>query len=275
MRWFVLTVCLWALASGLLPAAQSAEPMDYSDYAVILKKHVDKNGLVDYRALKANPERLEAFLSAMATLDRSRYNAWNDKQKIAFWINAYNALTLKAIIDHYPIQASFVGALRFPKNSIRQIDGVWDKIRFRVIGTRMTLNEIEHKTLREDFNEPRIHMALVCASMGCPILRNEPYAGARLDAQLEDQTKRFLSKKDKFRIARAEGEVYLSPIFKWFGEDFVKTYGTNETFRGHDRELRAVLNFVSRHLDEQARAYLETGRYDVSFLDYDWSLNEQ
>jgi hypothetical protein len=275
IQWILGAVCIHAVTVGSSPAVRAANGFNYDDYVAVLKKYVDDKGMVAYRALKADPKRLDAFASAMATLDRRAYDKWDDKAKIAFWLNAYNALTLKVILDNYPIRASFVGSLRFPKNSIRQIPGVWDKVRFRVMGRRVTLSEIEHTTLRKAFDEPRIHLALVCASKGCPLLRREPYEGADLDAQLDDQTRRFLATPGKFRIARSKGQVYLSPIFKWFGEDFVKTYGTNEKFRGHGKELRAVLNFTSRYLNERDREYLATGHYKVLFLDYDWSLNEQ
>ncbi|MCI0419208.1 MAG: DUF547 domain-containing protein, partial [Acidobacteria bacterium] len=122
---------------------------------------------------------------------------------------------------------------------------------------------------------PRIHMALVCAAMGCPPLRYEPFLGDQLDEQLNDQTRRFLSDPTKFRMDRSKGKVYLSSIFKWFPSDFIKTYGTDQKFAGHDPAERAVLNFISRYLDASDREYLATAKYNVEYLGYDWSLNEQ
>ena len=194
---------------------------------------------------------------------------------MAFWINVYNALTLKAIVDHYPIQSSFLKSFVYPRNSIRQIPGVWDKLTFSVMGRDMTLDEIEHRVLRARFNEPRIHMALVCAAKGCPPLRNEQYTAAKLERQLDDQTNRFLSNAKKFRIDRENKTVYLSPIFDWFGDDFIKTYRANRAFQGYSAKERAVLNFVSRYLGDPDRMYLEKGGYSLSYLPYDWSLNEK
>lgn len=252
-----------------------AQGFEYDDYGAVLEKYVNDRGMVDYEGLKADRTRLDAFAATIATLDPKVYDQWTEDQKVAFWINAYNALTLQAIINHYPIQPSFVASLRFPKNSIRQISGVWDELQFAVMSRKMTLDEIEHENLRKDFNEPRIHMALVCAAMGCPPLRNEPYTGDRLDAQLDDQTRRFLENSHKFRIDPVNGRVYFSPIFKWFGKDFVKTYGTDEKFAGKSEVERAALNFISGYIDEDVAKYLATGKYDLEYLHYDWSLNEQ
>jgi len=246
----------------------------YADYAAALK-YVDDKALVDYKRLKADRGRLDAFVRSMGALDRKVYEGWGEAEKIAFWLNAYNALTLKAIIDNYPIKPTFPARLRHPNNSIRQIKGVWDKLKFRVMGRQMTLDDIEHETLRKDFNEPRIHLALVCAAMGCPPLRNEPFTGEKLNEQFGDQASRFLGNAKKFRVDRRKKRVYLSPIFKWFGDDFVKTYAQRGKVRGHSKSERAVLNYVSGHVSEADAGYLATADYSVRYLDYDWSLNEQ
>ncbi|MFP3937866.1 MAG: DUF547 domain-containing protein, partial [Phycisphaerae bacterium] len=266
----------------------------YDSYAAVLNEHVDEHGMVSYAALKDDPDKLHHFVRAMAAVEPETYRSWDEPTKIAFWINAYNALTLKAIIDHYPIKAGLLSGLAYPSNSIRQIPGVWDKLQFLVIGEKLTLDEIEHAILRGErdkalsekygrFNEPRIHVALVCAAKGCPQLRNEPFAGERLDEQLNDQTRGFLAKPDKFRIdlpagqaGRDAGKVHLSSIFKWFGEDFVQTYKPEDGFAsGRNDAEKAVLNFIAGYLGEEDAEYLRTGDYTVEYLDYDWSLNEQ
>ncbi|MBM4329101.1 MAG: DUF547 domain-containing protein [Deltaproteobacteria bacterium] len=267
-----------ALLLGLNAPIQASAmpiPFDYSDYAAALTEYVDDRGLVKYKELKANRQGLDKFAASLARLDPRVYDPWNEKEKIAFWINAYNALTLVAIIDHYPIRASFVGWFRFPKNSIRQIPGVWDKLQYAVMGRKFTLDGIEHEILRATFNEPRIHMALVCAALGCPNLRNEPYTGDRLDDQLDDQTSRFVKNPRKFRIDREKRRVYLSPIFKWFGEDFAKTYGAEKRFRSFSETERAVLNFLSGYVDRANKEFLEAGNYAIDYLEYDWTLNEK
>jgi Protein of unknown function, DUF547 len=258
-----------------LSAGTATAEILLDDYAAILKSYVDDRGMVDYQGLKTNRKPLDNFISSLSHFDPKLYEDWNDKEKIAFWINAYNSLTLKAIIDHYPIEASFLKSFIYPKNSIRQIPGVWDKLTFAVMGNNMTLDGIEHSTLRVKFNEPRIHMALVCAAMGCPPLRNEPYTGAKLAARLDDQATKFLKNPEKLRIDRSNNKVHLSPIFDWFGQDFVKTYGTDKEFSGFSGKERAVLNFVSRYLEPADRAFLLKGGFSIEYLKYDWSLNEK
>ena len=262
-----------------------AVSFSYDDYAATLKAYVDDAGMVSYQKMKNDRTKLDDFLVAAAHLELKMYQSWDDKAKIAFWINAYNAMTLKAIIDHYPIKAGLLRGLAYPANSIRQISGVWDKIQFTVMGHKLTLNEIEHGILRGQnkdllekygrFYEPRIHMALVCAAMSCPQLRSEPFIGDKLEEQLDDQTRGFLSDPNKFRVDRNGGKVYLSSIFKWFGEDFVKGHkpGAGFTSGGGDAE-RAVLHFASAYVSTQDAEYLSMGKYKVKYIDYDWSLNE-
>jgi Protein of unknown function, DUF547 len=283
----ILAVILLLVASGsvrrparrlvgfpVVSASTDSVAFSYESYRAALVHHVDNRGLVNYAALKANSTDLNAFAASLSLLRPEELQSWSEQQKIAFWINAYNALTLEAIIRNYPIHSSLLRSTVYPKNSIRQIPGVWDKLRFVVLGREMTLNDIEHGTLRANFNEPRIHVALVCAAMSCPPLRNEPYTAEKLDQQLDDQVRVFVRSQRGLRIERSEGKVYLSSIFKWFGEDFIKTYGTSEGFAGKSDAEHAVLGFVSRYLDESDRDFLLRGAYKIEYLNYDWSLNE-
>ena len=116
-------------------------------------------------------------------------------------------------------------------------------------------------------------MALVCAAKSCPPLRNEAYTGAKLNAQLDDQTRRFLASPHGFKIDYQQNRVYLSSIFKWFGEDWIKSYGVDGKFTGNAKQ-RAVLNFISKYLDQDDRNYLIKGKYKIRYLRYDWSLND-
>lgn len=241
----------------LLAAPAAAFDRSHAGYAAVLKAHL-RGGLVDYRALKAAPEPLEKYLAELASIRPSDCDAWPRADKIALWVNAYNAYTIKAILDHYPIKSNWKTSLRYPKNSIRQISGVWDKLKFTVMGRNLTLDEMEHDILRKEFKDPRAHMALVCASLGCPVLREEPYTGAALDAQLDDQARRFLAAPDKFRLDREKGRAYFSPIFKWFTEDFEPSPAA----------------FMARYVPAGDKAFLEAGKFKTEWLDYDWTLNE-
>jgi Protein of unknown function, DUF547 len=271
-RWGWIGVMLIA-AAGLVHAATEAQ-FSYAPYARVLKTYVNDKGLVNYEALKANRAELDRFTRELADLDPSVYQKWTDKEKIAFWINAYNALTLEVVIDHYPIKAGFLASLVYPSNSIRQVPGVWGQITFSLMGRPTTLDDIEGR-LRKEFQEPRIHLALVYASMGSPKLRREPYTAAKLDEQFADQARNFVADRQKFRINRGRGRVMLSPIFKWFGEDFVAKYSTSMEYVGHDAAERAVLNYLSRYLPEQKRSFLENSDYEIKYLPYDWALNAQ
>ena len=254
---------------------KNEQVFDYSDYDAVLKQFVNENAMVNYGKLKARRRQLDAFVSSLGKLSRETYETWNEKQKITFWLNAYNGLTLKVIIDNYPIKSSWLKSRIWPKNSIRQISGVWDEITFDVMGRKLTLGHIEHKILREKFDEPRIHAALVCAAMGCPPLRREPYTGDKLDEQLDDQTRQFLSNPAKFKIDSNKDTLHLSEIFKWFGKDFVNKYGPERNIGRHGKETSAVLNFIAQYLDDFQKKYVLSGNVKIKYIDYDWSLNEQ
>jgi len=263
------------LNSTAFGADANAPGFGYADYAAALKRHVDKTGMVNYKQLKAEPQQLQTFVARLAALEPSTYEKWTQKQQIALWLNAYNGLTLKVIIDNYPIKSSFFRSRIYPKNSIRQIAGVWDKITFAVMGQELTLGQIEHEILRKKFDEPRIHMAMVCAAMSCPPLRNEPYIGHKLDAQLDDQSRKFLANRQSFRADRQKSILYLSPILKWFAEDFVNKHAPEKNIGRHDRKTSAVLNFIAAYLSESEADFVLEGNFKIKYLKYDWSLNEQ
>ncbi|NER80633.1 MAG: DUF547 domain-containing protein [Leptolyngbya sp. SIO1D8] len=235
----------------------------YEIYQEVLEAYVDETGLIDYAALQQNRQPLDEVNNAIAVVSDETYNSWTEGEQIAYWVNAYNSITLASIINQDPL-----------KDSIKDIPGVWRITKHPVQSDSKTLDNIEHQELRANFDEPRIHAALVCAAISCPPLRTEPFTGENLDAQLDDQVEQFLAKEDGLRIDQAEGVVYLSTIFKWFGEDWIPSYGTDEGFTGSASE-RAVLNFISNYVSEEEKAYLMAGDYGISYIHYDWSLNIQ
>ena len=256
--------------------AALAGAFDYAMYDALLGEYVDEQGLVDYRSLQANRAELDDFLRSMAELSREDFETWPEQERLAFWINAYNAITLERIIDQYPIQkGGLIAGLRYPANSIRQIPGVWKKIANTVMGESVTLDSIEHEILRVKFKEPRIHAAIVCAALSCPPLRSEAFVAERLDEQLGDQSRQFLANEIRFRIDRAKKRVYLSPIFNWFGTDFVGNYNTERILTAHSKAQDAVLEYVSRYIDDEDAQFILSETYAVVFLDYDWTLNEK
>ena len=240
-----------------------SEPFNYQDYGDVLQTYVNDQGLVNYTALQANRAQLDRFNQSLGEVTPESYAGWSEAEQIAFLINAYNAFTLQSIIDQEPL-----------KDSIRDISGVWNRRKFLLAGSEKTLDNIEHDILRKDFNEPRIHVALVCAAMSCPPLRNEPYLPEQLDAQLNDQTVKFASSPHGFSLDQQDKRVYLSSIFKWYGQDFEQTYGIKTKFKGNDKQ-RAVINYFAPVLNSESQKFLEQEDYKVKYLDYDWSLNKQ
>ena len=243
--------------------ASSSDRLNLPAYATVLETYVNDRGLVDYNSLQNNRRDLDAFNASVQLLDPAVYESWSEAEQIAFLINAYNSITLKSIIDESPI-----------KDSIKDIRGVWRFKKHGIFQDKKTLNNIEHDILRADFTEPRIHAALVCAAMSCPYLRQEPFVGETLDAQLDDQVQIFLNQPGVLEIDKENNEVRLSSIFEWFGEDWVPGFATDEGFAGSDSE-KAVLNFISGYISEADAAYLQEGGYEISYSDYDWSLNRQ
>lgn len=237
---------------------------DAAPYGDILSRYVDEQNLVDYAALQGDRQALDRYNDALATVDPALYATWSEAQQITFWVNAYNSLTLASIINQAPL-----------KSSIKDIPGVWKRQKHPILSDTKTLDNIEHKTLRTNFDEPRIHAALVCAAISCPPLRNEPYTAERLDEQLDDQVRQWLGNSSAgLKIDREAGTVSISSIFKWFGEDWVPSYGVESGFTGNDKQ-RAVLNFISAYVSPEDKAYLEAGGYKVKYLNYDWALNAQ
>lgn len=243
-------------------------------YDSLLKKYVH-DARVDYGGFISSSEQFNSYLQQLGSVNEKDYLSWSREEKLAYWINAYNAFTIKAIIDHYPIKSKFgLSGMIYPENSIRQINGVWDKLRFLAAGETVTLDEIEHEILRKEFDEPRIHFAIVCASVGCPDLLSEAYRADKIDSQLESQAAKFINNETKGTRIDSH-DVKLSKIFKWFGEDFIDEYGSTELFQGRSTKERAVLNFVRKYITSQTkRFFLESNHFKISYLDYDWSLNE-
>lgn len=238
--------------------------VNYNSYADLLSKYVNEEGLVNYLELQSNRQSLDKFNHSVASVPPAAFLSWSENEQIAFLINAYNSYTLAAIIEREPL-----------KKSIRDLPQVWTKEQYRVVGQNKSLDDIEHGTLRKDYDEPRLHAALVCAAISCPPLLNEPYRGENLDTQLDERVNAWLSNPQSgLNIDRENKIVSISAIFNWYGKDWIPSYGTNEGFTGNEKQ-KAVLNFISNYLSPEDAQYLREGNYRVKYLDYDWSLNIQ
>lgn len=268
--WIVFAAAIFHLTCAW---ATEAETFDDTLYAGVLAQYVDEDGQVDYPGLKARRGPLDTYARQLDRLPEKQYEAWDDPAKIAFWINAYNALTLVAIIDHYPIKPGLIKKHIYPANSIRQIPNVWDKRAYEVMDKKLSLNSIEHEILRRHFKEPRIHFALVCAAVSCPPLLNRPYDAAALEEQLDRQARRFVNDPAQVSLDPETRVATVSAIFDWFPEDFVGHYkARNEGLTLSGRQ--AVLRFIGEHRPEgETPPDLEA--YRLKTFDYDWTLNDQ
>ncbi len=237
-----------------------AVPLDRVDHATwdrLLQKYVDRDGMVDYESWKASDPDRAALKQYFATLSAADANARTTSQgKLAYWINAYNALTVQGILDVYPTSSI--------RNHTARLLGynIWDDLLLPVGDNKYSLNQMEHEILRK-LGEPRIHFAIVCASVGCPRLLNEAYTPERLESQLTDNTGDFFARRRNFQVDAAGRKVRVSSILDWFGEDFGPT---------PQKGLAGLAEYMP---DEVSRRLVAVESFSVSYLDYDWSLNEQ
>lgn len=252
-----------------------ADSFDYSKYDQILQQNVN-NGLVNYKNLKSDQHQLTGFLQQTSRVDAKVFSSWPTNEKKAFWINSYNAITIYGILQNYPIQwGGFMARRRFPQSSIRQISKFWDTPFVKIMGKDITLNQIEHEILRKKFADPRIHFALVCASIGCPSLENHAFLPDNLDARLDDAAKAFITNPDKVRLDKSRKKLFLSAIFDWYKKDFKASAKAQQNFSKYGDKDRGVIEFVVRYLPESDGAFILQNQPKIKYLKYDWSLNEQ
>jgi hypothetical protein len=260
-------VCLLlAVALAAVPAADGFDH-EYLSYATLLADHVHA-AAVDYTALKEHRAALAAVMAAFAEPTADEERGWTREQRLAFWINAYNLFTLRAIVDHYPIRSALLTLQ--PRNSIRQIDGVWTALTWKAAGRTVTLDDIEHKILRPEFKEPRVHFAINCASVGCPPLAGEPYRPRTLNDQLDAAARRYLARPQGLAI---RGDTLLvSRILEWYGDDFVAAFAPDAA--AVNRLERVARALVIRFGPAAAADLARKPSTRIRYLDYDWSLND-
>ncbi len=255
---FIISILL------VLPFNAFAFDHSHKTFTDILKKHVKmvNNGLeskVNYAALKKDPKHFNSYLESLSGVKKEDFSAWSKEKQLAFLINAYNAFTLDLIVNNYPVK------------SIRKIGsittGPW-KIKFvKLLGATISLDDIEHGMVRNKgaYDEPRIHFALVCASIGCPALQNKAVNPDRLEAMLEAGLVNFLSDKTRNRYNPKKKRFEVSKIFKWYGNDFNQKYTS----------IDGLLIKYSRYLVTDGKSLDKAGRTKkIKYLDYNWNLNK-
>jgi hypothetical protein len=270
MRIFLLIPFVLFAGTGA-PAAG----FNHSGYDSLLQQYVT-DGRVDYQGLKTDRQSLQNYLISLSEVDPEAFQGWPRDEQKAFWINSYNAITIEGILRHYPIQyGSLVSRARFAQNSIRQIDDFWKKVFIPVMGQNLTLDDIEHQILRQEFDDPRIHFVLVCAAVGCPLLSSRAYRADNLDSQLDQAALDFITNPDKVRLDRDRNVLYLSAILDWYHGDFKPGDQAARYKKGFDKKYRGVVEFVAGYMSEVDLEYLHREHPAIKFLDYDWTLNEK
>lgn len=258
----------WA-AAPRLAAANTAFDHTHAAWSALLARHVvllrgGQASQLRYAAVASERSALEHYLGTLSGVGRGEFDRFTKAQQQAFLINAYNAFTVELVLTRYP-----------DLKSIRDIGGLfgnpWKPKGVPLLGTKVSLDDIEHAMLRARgaYDEPRVHFAVNCASVGCPMLREEAYVAERLDAQLEQQAERFMADRTRNRWEPQRQRLALSRIFDWYGEDFTL---------GH-RGIASVAAFAARHAERLAdapadRERIRAGGVPIGFLGYDWSLND-
>ncbi len=248
-----------ALLASTAPPVLARDPPAASDHAAfdtLLRANVE-NGMVDYDAFARSSE----FSSYLEWLADARFDGLNEPERLALWVNAYNAYTIELINAHQER-----GSIRNINKTLGflKLKGPWRERLARVGGAAYTLDEIEHEIIRKRFEEPRIHFALVCAAMGCPPLRSEAYVGGRLDAQLEEQARRFiLESPRKNRVDVERKTVHVSMIFRYYRADF------------GGRDAAIGLYLAGFYAEGPERELLLSGRLRLHQTPYDWTLNSR
>ena len=252
MRTLCLTIIL-ALALSLAPRAVGAADFDHALFDQVLAEHVNGKGLIDYNGVARDP-RFAGYIETLKTADLA---GMSRDERLAFWINAYNAITIDKVIRWKP------------KKSVREtfIPGLWTSTKFYekresvVAGRSVSPDDIENEILRKEFEDPRIHFAIICASSGCPPQPRFAYTGENVQAKLEEETRSYLQSERGTRIKRDKNVLSISSIFDWFGGDFVRKSGS-------------VLDFIRPYVTDEVRAFLAQDP-KIDHLDYNWALNAQ
>jgi hypothetical protein len=261
----VRAIALLGLACAACAAQAQGFDQSHAAWDALLKRHVvlerdGKASRLRYAGVAREHAALASYLASLSAVSRAEFDRWGKPERIAFLVNAYNAFTVEKILSRYPELRSIRDFGRFFGNPFS------DRF-FRLFGEPFSLDRIEHEMLRQHgvYDEPRVHFALNCASLGCPMLREEAYVAAKLDAQLEDQARRFLSDRARNRYEPREHRLEVSKIFDWYGKDFARGGALGAYFARY-ADLLADAADDRRRIAEQ--------KVGIEFLDYDWTLND-
>jgi hypothetical protein len=247
---FIIGLFLFNLSCGSSELGQTnSHAPSHQAFDELLKKHVSKDGIVNYKGFFQDNAKLDKYLELLSNNAPDRAK-WSKEEQLAYWINAYNAFTVKLIVDNYPVKS--IQDLH-PKVKIPLVNTVWHIKFFKIGGQEASLDEIEHKILRKEFEEPRIHFAINCASFSCPPLLNEAFVPEKIEQQLDKVARTFVNDTKRNKITA--DKIEISSIFSWFKSDFTK--------KG------SLIDYLNQYCTIKIKPNAK-----VSHLDYDWSLNE-
>ncbi len=253
-KWFlgIILLCMGFIflscQVGDVRVTPKQDPVSHTVWNDLLQQYVAENGFVDYKGFIKDSFRLNEYLDLLSASHPQK--KWSKNEQKAYWINAYNAFTVKMVVDHYP-----VASIKDIKSGISFVNSVWDVKFINIQGQEYDLNNIEHSFLRKKFPDGRVHAAINCASFSCPPLRNEAYVADRLEEQLDEAMQTFINNPSRNRVSKEKAE--LSKIFRWFSADFKE-------------DGKSVIDFVNKYAKDPVSKDAE-----VIYLDYDWTLNEQ
>ncbi len=263
----LLAAVLW-FSPQTAPAPSSARDAVHRPLDQLLELYV-RDGFVYYRALKSDRRSLDAYV---ATLERTALDGWSREEQMAFWLNAYDALVLRTVINRYPIAGT---SREYPSKSIRQIAGAFERTTHKVAGRAVTLDTIEADILNR-FGDPRLFLALGRGSVGGGRLRSEAFTGAQLESQLQQVAAEFPTRHELLRVDAGARRVSVTPIISWRQESFIAGYADRADPRFATRSPieRAVVAFILPNLLPAERSFVQANEFALVFHDHDWRLND-
>jgi hypothetical protein len=266
----LIAILLALTGAAQEPPAASGPDALHRPFDQILDIQV-RDGLVYYRALRGERSRLDRYVASL-DVPAATYEGWSRDEKMAFWLNAYNAFVLETVLNHYPINGK---APAYPAASIRQISGAFEKLPHRAAGRRVTLDEIE-KTILPEFKDPRLYLALGRGAVGSGRLRSEAFTAAKLKTQLDAVQAEFVNERTMINIDRSSEQIMVTPILSWHEAEFVAAYdkGAAGTFAQRGPIERALVAFIAPHALPLEREFLQKNTFRLTYHPFDWRLND-
>lgn len=251
-----------------------AEEFDHSHarFTLILN-NVVMDGKIDYVMLVRDPAQIEKYVKILGKVRKGLYENFTINQRIAYWTNFYNAATIMAISRNYPVINDNYNSL-YPKSSVRQIPGIWNKMRFKTALGYKTLSQIQAEQINS-FNEPLLYFAVVNSSVGGPKIMNEAINADKLESQLREAARNFVLDAGNVRADPNTKTLFLSKFFQWNGKRFIPKFYKTGHFQHRTKAEVAILHFLTSYAGMMEKMMIYKDDFTIKYMDYDWSLNER